>query len=98
MITVGDLNGNGSDEVVVFGRRTDGFNQKANIKDSATGEWLNTVYYDKTFIGLDMAACPDINNNGSEELVMLGRRASDGKYQAIIKDSKTDALIAKIDM
>ena len=40
-----------------------------------------------------MDVCPDINGNGSYELVMLGKRESDGKLRVIIKDAKTGELI-----
>lgn len=89
MLVIPDINGNGADEVVVFGQRFNGGNQKAQVMDSRSGQILRAVFYDKTFPGQDIAVCEDINGNGAEELVMLGRRASDGQLKAIVKDAKT---------
>jgi hypothetical protein len=51
------------------------------------------VFFGKQFIGEDMDIIPDINGNGTPELVVLGRRG-DGKIAAIIKDSKTAEFIS----
>ena len=96
LLTIADINGNGADEVVVFGQRFNGGNQKAQIKDSKTRALIKAVFFDKNFAGQDIATCADINGNGVEELVMLGKRASDGKLKAIVKDAKTGALIGTV--
>ena len=96
LLTLGDVNGNGADEVVVFGQRINGGNQKAQIKDSKTKALIKTVFFDKNFPGQDVATCADINGNGSEELVLLGKRDRDGKLRAMVKDAKTGALIGVV--
>ncbi len=97
LLTLGDVNGNGADEVVVFGQRSNGGNQKAQIKDSKTRALVKAVFFDKNYAGQDIATCADINGNGAEELVTLGRRASDGKLRAIVKDAKTGERIGAVD-
>ena len=92
MVTLSDINGNGSDEVAVLGRHQGGFNQKVWVKDGKTGRSIQQVFFNKTLLPQDMDACPDVNGNGAYELVVLGRR-SDGKLRAIIKDAKTGARI-----
>ena len=96
MAVLSDINGNGSEEVVVFGQRINAGNHKAWVKDGRTGESLSQVFFSKQFAGQDLDVCPDINGNGSQELVMLGRRESDGKLRAFIKDAKTGELIGRI--
>jgi hypothetical protein len=96
LLTLADINGNGADEVVVFGQRFNGANQKAQIKDSKTRALIRLVFFDKNAPGQDIATCADINGNGSEELVMLGKRASDGKLRAIVKDAKTGERIGVV--
>ena len=96
LLTIADINGNGADEVVVFGQRFNGGNQKAQIKDSKTRALIKAVFFDKNFAGQDIATCADINGNGVEELVMLGKRTSDGKLKAIVKDAKTGVLIGTV--
>jgi hypothetical protein len=93
LLTIADVNDNGADEMVVFGQRFNGGNQKAQIKDSKTKALIRSVFFDKNFPGQDIATCADINGNGGEELVLLGRRASDGKLRAMVKDAKTGELI-----
>jgi hypothetical protein len=63
------------------------------VKDTLTGESIQVVYFGKQFIGEDMDIIPDINGNGTPELVVLGRR-DDGKLAAIIKDSKTAEFVS----
>ena len=62
-------------------------------------KWLGlpvAVFFGNIFVGQDMATCADINGNGAEGLVLLGRRASDGKLRAIVKDAKTGELIGVV--
>jgi len=92
LLTIADVNGNGSDEVVVFGRRFNGGSQKAQVKDSKTKTLISQVFFDKNYAAQDIVTCADMNGNGTEELVLLGRR-SDGKLKAIIKDAMTGEQI-----
>ncbi len=96
MVILSDLNGNGSDEVVVLGPKAGGGNQKAVVKDGKTNELIRRLFFNKTFVAQDMDVCPDINGNGAQELVMLGKRESDGKLKAFIKDARTGELIGRI--
>jgi hypothetical protein len=96
LLVVGDVNGNGADEVVVFGARSDGANQKAQVKDSQTKALIRAMYFDRTLQPLDVAACGDSDGNGSPELVMLGKRKSTGQPRAVIKDVKSGKLIATV--
>lgn len=96
LFTLRDVNDNGADEVVVFGQRFNGGNQKVQIKDSRTGTLIRRIYFDKNFAGQDMATCPDINGNGTKELVLLSQRASDGKLKATVKDAGTGEKIGVV--
>ena len=91
-----DLNGNGADEVAVYARQRLGTSQKIKIKDSKTLMPINTVFFDRNFVGLDATSCPDINGNGADELLLLGERADNGKVRVIVKDSLTDELLGKV--
>ncbi len=96
MVVVSDLNGNGSEEVVVLGRRAGGGNQKAVVKDGKTNAVLRTLFFNKAFPARDLDVCPDLNGNGAQELVVLGRRDHDGTLKAFIKDAKTGELLQRI--
>jgi hypothetical protein len=90
-----DINRNGTEEVAVLAVRRGCCNQKVWVKDGGTGESIRVVYFGKTYLGEDLDISPDINGNGTPELVVLGRR-DDGKLRAIIKDSKTGELIGSV--
>ncbi|MEX2257584.1 MAG: hypothetical protein WD672_02650, partial [Woeseia sp.] len=89
LLTLPDITGNAADEVVVFGQRFNGGNQKAQLIDSATGAFEGVIFYSSNFDGLDLVRCDDMNGNGADELAMLGRRKSDGLYRVIVKDART---------
>ena len=95
MRVLDDLNGNGSQEMAVLAVRRGCCNQKVWVKDTLTGESIRIIYFGKKFIGEDMDISPDINGNGTPELVVLGRRDY-GKIAAIIKDSKTAEFIRRV--
>lgn len=95
LLSLSDLNGNGSDEVVAFGQRFNGGNQKAQVKDSATGELIRLMFFDRNAANQDLVSCPDLNSNGAEELAMLGRR-SDGLLKAIVKDAASGERLAVV--
>jgi hypothetical protein len=97
LLTLPDLNGNGSEELIVFGTRFDEANQKAQIKDAKTKVLLRAVYFDKDFVAQDIATCPDLNGNGSGDLVVLGQRKRDGKLRAIVKDAGNGSLFGTVD-
>lgn len=89
LVVIPDIDGNGADELVVFGRHRRGFNQKAVIKDARTGEKLSELRFDRAFPGRDFVSCGDIDGNGAADLAMLGQRPEDGQLQVIVKDSRT---------
>mgnify|MGYP001827169166 FL=1 len=96
LLTIPDVNGNGADEVVVYGQRFDGYNQKAVVKDSKSRQLIKAVFFDRNAPGLDIATCADINGNGAEELVLLGKRNKDGKLKAMVRDAKTGELLGVV--
>lgn len=96
LLTLPDLTGNGAEEIVVFGQRFDGSKQKAQLRDSATGEFAGFIFYSKNFDGLDLVRCDDFNGNRADELAMLGRRKSDGLYRVIVKDTWTGNRLANV--
>lgn len=96
LLIVPDINGNGSEEVVVYGKTAAG-EQAAQLRDSKTGEQLRSVWFNKNFPAQDVATCGDNNGNGAADIVVLGKRASDGKLRAMVQDSKTGALIKAVD-
>jgi hypothetical protein len=96
LVVVADTNGNGADELVVFGPRKDGFNQKAIVRDSRTGEWLRDLFFDRNFPGQDFVSCGDIDRNGADDVALLGYNAADGRNRVIVKDTATGQRLATV--
>ncbi len=96
LVVIPDLNGNGSSELGVLGRNPNTKVQQVELRDTRTGKAIKMVYFPKAYVAQDIAEMPDINSNGSWELVMLGKRESDGKLRAFIKDSKTVKTIKTV--
>jgi hypothetical protein len=94
LLRIADVTGNGADEVAVFSMRPDSGRQKVQIRDTRSREFLRGVVFDKRLEYQDITTCQDINGNGSDELVFLGRRASDASLNVIVKDSGTGEQIA----
>jgi len=95
MRIVDDVNGNGAEEVAVLAVRRGSGNQKVWIKDARSGKSVRHIFFGKTYIGEDMGISPDINGNGTPEVVVLGRN-NDGVLRVIIKDSKTGEFISSV--
>jgi probable HAF family extracellular repeat protein len=94
LLTIPDLDGNGADELVVFGRHLDGLNQKAVTKDAKTGKQLSQLWFDRDFPGRDFVSCGDTNGNGSADVALLGQRPEDGQLQVMVQDARTGERLA----
>lgn len=94
LITLPDLNGNGSAEAGVLALDVEKDTDTVEIKDLKTKQWIRKVWFPhKGFINRGVDVLPDLNGNGSAELAQLQERKSDGKIRVVIKDSRTGALI-----
>ncbi|MCP4088885.1 MAG: hypothetical protein GY746_03710 [Gammaproteobacteria bacterium] len=96
LLVAPDMNDNGSSETVVYEYETSGTRHKARINDGRTGELLSTVRFSQQLMGLDAVVCPDINNNGSAEIAILGMRYSDDAILVHVKDTATDELLGAV--
>ena len=94
--SIGDINGNGADEIVFLGQRENTGAIKAVVKDSASLNRINAVYFAKDMQPIDLVTCPDMNGNGSQELAVVGRRDSDGRLRVAVKDSRTNERLGKV--
>jgi len=96
LLTISDINRNGADEVAVYAAKPDDSKQKVQIKDSKTRKFIRALYFDPNFVGIDVDISSDMNGNGAQEVVLLGRRDDNGKVKAIIKDARTGALVGTV--
>lgn len=96
LLSMADMNGNGTDELLAFARRAGFGNQRVMIKDSGTGQLLNSMFFDKTAPMQDLTICSDMNGNGAAEVALLGRRLRDDGLKAIVKDGASGERLAVV--
>ena len=94
LAAVADMTGNGVEEYAVLARKPETGQVTATILDGATSQWLNQIWYNTDCTPLDLVSIADINGNGAEELVMLGRCGTDGQLRAFVKDAKTGEFLS----
>jgi hypothetical protein len=94
---IADLNGNGYPEIAVIKTDTQPGRGTVQIKDGLSGVPIaNHSFPSAGYSYRDVAVCPDLNRNGSPELVLLQQRKSDGQVTALILDARTGTLIRSI--
>ncbi len=89
-----DINGNSVEELVVIGVHADG-RVRAEVLDALTGEQAARHFFDDSFPPVLAAIIPSINNNPTDDLVVLGINDA-GKVRAEVLDSKTGARLARV--
>ena len=93
---VGDVNGNGSEELALLGTHVTGGDQKVVIKDGRTGATLSEFWFDRSFPARDFLSCGDLNRNGTDDLAFLGYRMSDGRNKVTTRDGRTRERVALV--
>lgn len=87
------VNAGGSpDKSVLFLNNTTG-EVTATIRDGATDALLTSLNFGSELLPQFFSRAPDINANGHDELVMLGRNPTTGAIDAQVRDSSTGALL-----
>ena len=98
VFAIPDLNNNTVPELGVLGVNPVTNQVRVQVRDALSDEKLSDVYFGKDFQPLDdVAVINDINDDGSAELVYLGKRERDGKIRLIIRDSITSVLVNTVD-
>ncbi len=97
LVVLADVNGNGVEDYAVLSREPGTHQVSVSLKDGATGQPVNRFSIDKACDPLDMVRIADLNGNGAEELVVLGRCGTNGPLRAFVKDAKTGQLLNRVD-
>lgn len=87
-VVVFDFNGNGVLELVLLSKNISIGEVKVEVWDVMMGVLLFNVWWIRDYFVLDIVMIFDINGNGVEELVVFGKRESDGKLLVLVKDFK----------
>ncbi len=96
LAVVADVTGDGIEEYAVLGREPNTLEVRTEVRDGATGAPVQVLYFGTSFEPLDMVAMADLNGNGTEELVILQRRYSDGLLRTVIRDAQTGELLNRV--
>jgi Tol biopolymer transport system component len=94
LITVEDLNGNGSPEAGVLARNPDTGAQRVELKDTRTKRLVGRIWLPPQFPAQAASVLPDMNGNGKPEVAVLGQRA-DGRLVIFVKDAKTGKFVKR---
>jgi hypothetical protein len=89
--SLGDINGDGSQDIVVLANK-DG-TLTAKVKDAKDRHWIKTIRFDNNLVPVDLEVMPDINGNGAPELAVLGS----GGMRSEVRDSLTGKKLGYVD-
>jgi hypothetical protein len=88
LAAVTDVSGNALADVAVLVQRQSDNRTLVKIKDAASGVTAGTIeFLDAGFTPLGLAVLPDIDNSGSDELVVFATRNSDGRGLVEIREA-----------
>lgn len=91
---LGDLDGNGIPEFVVFGVDAHG-RVRAQVKDGLTGELVSMVWFDRTFRPVQAVVLDMTGDGRVDALAVLGENAQ-GVYRVQVKDAVSGAPLANV--
>ncbi len=94
LVQVADINGNGLDEYALLARNPDTGQVTAELRDGDGG--VSRMWFSSECTPLDLETIDDINDNGAQELVMLGRCGVEGTLRATVKDAKTGETLNRM--
>jgi hypothetical protein len=97
LVVVADLDRNRIEEFALLGLNTRNGEVTAEIRDGARSALVSRIRFGRSCIPLDMATINDVNGNGSEELVILGRCEAEGSLTAFVRDAKNGEFVRRID-
>jgi len=96
LMTVPDLNTNGSSEVAMLGANWSTGKVVMQVRDPLTGLSVVNIWFSDAYAPLAMDVVPDINSNGAPELAVLSTDWGTGKVVVQVKDSSTGLLVNNV--
>jgi len=92
-----DLNGNGSQELVILQRNAKTLRSRLNIVDTKTGKRIKTIpCLSESWVPVGIASVGDLNGNKSLEQGILARRATANKVVVKIIDVRTGSILRTV--
>ena len=96
MISVGDVNGNGSEDLAIFRMDIATGANNVYVKDGLTDALISTVTLPAASDILEIRAVDDLSGNGVKEIAALSLRRSTGGIFVTLRDALTGTLIKSI--
>ena len=96
MVAVGDVNGNGSEDIAVLWIDQFTGTKDVYVKDGSDGLLIQKVTFNASYTPYDMVAIPDMNANGSQEIGVLGVHVDTGNVRVEIRDTLTGSFVENV--
>ena len=90
LAALGDINGDGSEDIAVLIHDAMANTVTATIKDAEDGSFIQQVNFNGNRVPVALKVMADIDNNGAPELVVLGQ--GQGTVKAQVRDSLSGAF------
>ena len=96
LVALSDLTGDRIEDYGLLGRDPETTQVMVEVRNGRNSALVKRIWFNKDCTPLDMVSIADINANGADELVMLGRCGTARSLRAFIKDAKTAVLLNRL--
>ncbi len=96
MVTVGDVNSNLSEDIAVLWIDLFSGSKYVYVKDGGDGSLIRKIVFNANYTPYDIVAIPDLNNNESQEIGVLGVHVGTGTVHIEIRDALTGGFIKNV--
>ncbi len=96
MVTVGDMNGNLSEDIATLWIDPFTGSKDVYVKDGGDGLLIQKVVFSASHTPYDMVVIPDMNSNGSPEIGVLSVDVDTGNVWVQIKDALTGSFVKNV--
>jgi predicted secreted protein len=88
--------GTSAPDIAVMARRPSDGALAGAVRDASTGALLKRTHFHADFMPKDIEVVPDFAGTSADELVVLGRRSSDGTIAGGVRDASSGALLKRV--
>jgi len=96
LVSVTDTSGNGVPEMGILGVLKGNDQVRSQVWDADTAAFQTNVWFGKVYQPHSMITMPDINSNGSDEIVAVGVDPATQNIRVQVRDSDTTATLYNI--
>jgi predicted secreted protein len=96
MVALGNVNGNGKEDIAVLSVDSATGDNNVYVKDGFTGDLIRKITFSSSCEIRELLSVPDFNSNGVREVAVLCRNRTTDAVSVIIKDSLTGLQIKQL--